>query len=241
MAKWGPFTTEFSNPLEGLKNVGKAIGGVVQYTSGAAPAIQAVKAWQGASNQVPPPLAGPELQAAIAGIPGLGQTDVSTIMDEYAAQNAIWELGGKKSDQPDIGSIVSQQRAKAMQEAALAEESAAIDPLAMQSFYSQTVAPYLDKIAGRQMETADLYQQTMGQIPGQVPAAYQGVLNNQVNSQAADMRTVANASAAATAQQPTIDALFQQIQEANRLRQQDILERQKALIGGSAATAGPFG
>lgn len=114
-----------------------------------------------------------------------------------------------------------------------------IDPLAVQMFFQQTIAPYLNQVAGSEKATADeLRSQPM--VSG-LPPAYAATVKQGEQTQAADMDMLQQATLAAGATQPQVALLNQMLGLAQKASLQDYYRQLAAGIGGAGAAAPPSG
>jgi hypothetical protein len=114
-----------------------------------------------------------------------------------------------------------------------------IDPLAVQMFFQQTIAPYLNQVAGSEKATADtLRNQPM--VKG-LPASYAATIKQGQQTQAADMDMLQQATLAAGATQPQVTMLNQMLGLQQKASLQDYYRNLAAGTGGAAAAGPPTG
>lgn len=104
--------------------------------------------------------------------------------------------------------------------------------LAMQMFFTQTIAPYLDQIRASMGENAKLTENAYADILPNVNKSLQPYFNPQ--RQGAQVRTLADALAASTAAAPSLDQLMGQIAAAQEAQKYAAYQAMKAQSGQAA-------
>lgn len=106
--------------------------------------------------------------------------------------------------------------------------------LAMQMFFTQTIAPYLDQIRQSMGENANLTENAYASILPQINPNLRPYFNPQ--RQGAQVRTLADALAASTAAAPSLDQLMGQISAAQEAQRYAAYQAMKAQSGQAAGS-----
>jgi hypothetical protein len=111
----------------------------------------------------------------------------------------------------------------------------AIDPLAVQMFFQNTIAPYLNQVAGSEAATS---KQLANEPTVQgLPASYAAVVKQGEQTQSQDMDALQQATLAAGATQPQVTLLNQMLGLAQKASLQDYYRQLESGIGGTATPA----
>lgn len=116
-----------------------------------------------------------------------------------------------------------------------------MDPLAMQLFFQNTVAPYLDKTGASIKATAAGMGDTMKQLLPSLPPAYQSVLAQSLPGTQAGMSAMADAMSGAAVAAPAVQSLQNQLAAAWQAQKlaQYYAEKNIAYSGGANSTGVP--
>jgi hypothetical protein len=114
-----------------------------------------------------------------------------------------------------------------------------VDPLAVQMFFSSTMAPYMQQIAGNEKATADQLR-SQPTLSG-LPASYAATVKQGETNQANDMDMLMQATQAAASTQPQVAMLNQMLGLQQKAALQDYYRQLAAGTGGTAATPPPTG
>jgi len=102
-----------------------------------------------------------------------------------------------------------------------------MNPLAMQMFFSHTIAPYLNQL---QSQYASLGKQAASSVNvAQLPPAYRNVMQQAAQQQGQGMLNMGTALSAAAAAGPYVDTLNKQLQAAIQAQDYDRYVRERAL------------
>lgn len=128
------------------------------------------------------------------------------------------------SNDPDIGGQIKNalSQPQSIHEilhpaTATTDEKPIVDPLAVQLFFAQTIAPYLNSIGDQMRGTGKQYAATMNQLLGKggnIPEAYRGVLAASVPQNQANYDALAASLQGAAVAGPALDQLNTAINEA---------------------------
>jgi hypothetical protein len=116
-----------------------------------------------------------------------------------------------------------------------------VDPLSVQLFFANTIAPYLDKVSGSMKGEADQYAQMMhGLLSGgaKLPDQYRGVMEAAIPQQQTSMKMMADAMAGSALAGPALDQLMNAINQARNTQYKAYLEALKSQTFGTGGGGG---
>lgn len=125
------------------------------------------------------------------------------------------------------------------------EYQSLLEPLTMQTIYSQTIAPLLKTLAAQNQTFGNNYQQLMSGVlnSGTLPTSYANLIKSQVPQTSDLLKLMGGSDLQATAAAPMTDQLVQQMnkQQSSTSDLSDTLKNLMSIYGLASGTAGLTG
>lgn len=149
------------------------------------------------------------------------------------------QLAQYQAQNPSYG-LMSPDQAKALGVGPAVQGGGGQNPLALQLYFQQTIAPLLSQIQGRQDTQTKQYTDAMGALMNHValPENMRGILQANMQTQVADMQNVNNATASAALTAPFYDQLMNQVNNAYQEQVKTYMLQKAMEAAAAAGTAG---